>query len=75
MDGEKDKIALPEWAVLPDREGTLNFERAWYKKCEKTRKTLDALSVVKDYGDKDFLECLDAKIDFTFDERPQNVWP
>ncbi|KAH7086790.1 hypothetical protein FB567DRAFT_51366 [Paraphoma chrysanthemicola] len=75
MDGEKDKIALPEWAILPDRGDTPNFERAWYNKCEKTRKTLDALNKVKEYGDKDFLACLDAKIDFAFDERPQNEWP
>jgi len=75
MEGEKDKIALPEWAILPDQEGKPNFERAWYEKCEKSKATLDALSKVEEYGKEDFLAALDRKIDFGFDNKPQNQWP
>jgi hypothetical protein len=74
-DNEKDTIALPEWAILPDSEARPNFERAWYRRCEKTKKTLDKLAEVEEYGKKDFLECLDEKIDFGFDDKPQNQWP
>ncbi|KAH8725306.1 hypothetical protein GQ44DRAFT_707498 [Phaeosphaeriaceae sp. PMI808] len=75
MDGEEGKLELPEWAILQDQGNTPNFERAWYMKCEKSNKTLSALKKDTDYGDKDFLECLDEKIDFGFDNRPQNQWP
>jgi hypothetical protein len=74
MDGEKDKIALPEWTIMPDTEESINFERGWYKRCEKTKKTLDALSAVKDIGKEDFLEVLDRKNDFAFD-KSLNQWP
>jgi hypothetical protein len=74
-EGEKDKIVLPEWAILPDQEGKPNFERAWYKQCEKSQKTREALSKVKEHGQQDFLEALDKKIDFGFDARAQNHWP
>jgi hypothetical protein len=74
-DNEKDTIALPEWAILPDLDGKPNFERAWYMKCEKTEKTLEALKKVKEYGTNDFLACLDKEIDFGFDNKPQNEWP
>jgi hypothetical protein len=74
-DGEKEKCALPEWAILPDKSGEeFNFERKWYNECEKT-KTLDKLAGVKGFGSRDFLEVLDETIDFGFDERPQNIWP
>lgn len=75
MDGEKDMIALPEWAVLPDQEGKPNFERAWYKQCDKSEKTRNALSKTEEYGKDDFLECLDREIDFGFDAKEQNLWP
>jgi hypothetical protein len=75
-DGEKEKCALPEWAILPDKSGEeFNFERKWYNECEKTKKTLDKLAGVKGFGSRDFLEVLDETIDFGFDERPQNIWP
>ncbi|KAF1840427.1 uncharacterized protein K460DRAFT_297110 [Cucurbitaria berberidis CBS 394.84] len=74
--GEKDKCALPEWAILPhvsDKE--YNFERKWYGECEKTKKTLDALAKVEEFGQNDFLTTLDKKIEFGFDNKPQNLWP
>jgi hypothetical protein len=71
----EETIALPEWAILPDLPQKPNFERAWYGKCEKTKKTLDSLSKVEAYGTNDFLAILDKEIDFGFDERPQNQWP
>jgi len=74
-DGEKDKIALPEWAILPDQHDRANFERAWYAKCEKTKKTRDALQKMKEFGEEDFLASLDQKIDFGFDNKHQNQWP
>lgn len=74
-EGEKDKIVLPEWAILPDQEGKPNFERAWYLKCEKSQKTVAALRKVEEYSKDDFLEALDRKIDFGFDDKPQNQWP
>ena len=52
-----------------------NFERAWYEKCEKSKATLEALSKVEEYGEEDFLAALDRKIDFGFDDKPQNQWP
>lgn len=75
MDGEKDTVALPEWAVLPDSPGKKNFERAWYNKCEKTKNTLEKLGAIKEYGPNDFLATLDKEIDFGFDNKPQNEWP
>jgi hypothetical protein len=75
MDGEEKTIALPEWAILPDLPGKPNFERAWYVKCEKSEGTRAKLRETKEYGEKDFLECLDKEIDFGFDNRPQNEWP
>ena len=75
--GTDKKEALPEWAVLPDNsEEDFNFERRWYNECEKTRRTLDALSKVKDFQPgRDFLKTLDEKIEFGFDNKPQNQWP
>lgn len=74
--GEKETCALPEWAILPNvSEKEYNFERKWYNECEKTKKTLDALAKVKDFGSKDFLTTLDGKIEFGFDNKPQNLWP
>lgn len=75
-DGEKDVCALPEWAVLPHiSEAEYNFERRWYKECEKTVKTLEKLKSDDKYGANDFLETLDKGIDFGFDNKPQNLWP
>jgi hypothetical protein len=76
MKNEKDTNALPEWVILPDVEGKPNFERAWYRKCEKADeakkgKLGDIVAFVKE----DFLESLDEEIDFAFDEKPQNEWP
>lgn len=76
MDGQRDTCALPEWAILPDRPGQVyNFERKWYSECEKSEKTLSSLKKVTAFADGDFLTTLDAKIDFGFDEKPQNQWP
>jgi hypothetical protein len=76
MDGEQDTCAIPEWAMLPDGLGEeYNFERMWYNECEKTAKTVYNGAPVEDFGGKGFLEGLDGKIDFAFDDRPQNVWP
>jgi hypothetical protein len=75
MDNEKDDIALPEWAILPDGETRPNFERAWYRRCEKSKKTLEKLGVVEGFGKGDFLECLDRDIDFGSDVKLPNEWP
>lgn len=76
MDGEQDTCAIPEWAILPDGSGDEhNFERMWYRECEKTARSLDGGVEAEEEEEKGFLEALDAKIDFAFDERPQNVWP
>lgn len=73
---EKDENVVPEWAVLPHvSDEEYNFERYWYKECEKTKKTLEALAKVEEFGPNDFLETLDRKIDFGFDNKPQNLWP
>jgi hypothetical protein len=75
MDGEGETNALPEWAILLDQPNHPNFERAWYLKCEKTEKTLEALKKADGFGKEDFLACLDRDIDFGFDDKPQNDWP
>lgn len=75
MDKETEKIALPEWAILPNLPEKPDFERAWYNGCEKTKKTLEKLGAIEGYGANDFLESLDKGIDFGFDAKPQNQWP
>ncbi|KAL5115303.1 hypothetical protein ACEQ8H_006816 [Pleosporales sp. CAS-2024a] len=71
----KEVIELPEWAILPDVANKANFERAWYRRCEKSKKTIDRLSMVGSFGENDFLAVLDKEIDFGFDAKPQNQWP
>lgn len=75
MQHGNETTTLPEWAILPDLSTTPNFERAWYSKCEKTKRTLDGLKKVKEFGTDDFLSVLDKDIDFGFDMKPQNLWP
>ena len=77
MDGEREKCALPEWAILPGGAGEdFNFERRWYGECEKTAKTLDKLAGVEEFGkDRDFLEVLDETLNFADDDRPLGVAP
>jgi hypothetical protein len=74
-DGEKDKCAIPEWAILPDGREEYNFERFWYNECEKTAKILGDAANSEDFPGRDFLQKLDGKIDFAFNDRPQNLWP
>ncbi|KAE8822898.1 hypothetical protein P3342_001218 [Pyrenophora teres f. teres] len=65
--------ALPEWAVLPERD-VFNFERHWYNKCDKTS-ALEKLAEVDGFGPgKDFFEVLDKKIDFGPDWAEQNSY-
>ena len=72
MDGEQDTCAIPEWAIMPDKEGEeYNFERMWYHQCEDTARSLYDVN----RAEENFLEVLDEKVDFAFDERPQNIWP
>ncbi|KAF1830343.1 hypothetical protein BDW02DRAFT_104799 [Decorospora gaudefroyi] len=77
MDREEEKCVLPEWAVLPDANPEeFNFERKWYNECEKTKKTLDKLAGVPEFGPgKDFLEVLDKQIEFGFAGQLPNIWP
>jgi uncharacterized protein (DUF2235 family) len=75
MKKEDETIALPEWAILRDVPERPNFERAWYKKCEKTKRTLEKLDAMEGDGANDFLEILDRDIDFGFDDKPQSQWP
>ena len=75
-DGEEKTNPLPEWAIMPNvSDKEYNFERKWYKECEKTKKTLEALAKESTIGPNDFLESLDKEIDFDFDDKPQNLWP
>lgn len=76
-DGERETAALPEWAILRDEsDEAFNFERRWYRECERSEKTVKALAGVEGVGDKgDFLAALDAVIEFGFDAKPQNQWP
>ena len=65
--------ALPEWAVLPERD-MFNFERHWYNLCDKTL-ALEKLANVEEFGPgKDFLEVLDKTIDFGPDWAEQNSY-
>jgi hypothetical protein len=77
MDGEKDTCVIPEWAILRDKSmEEYNFERKWYNECEKTEKTLGKLANAPDFGpEKDFMEVLDANIDFESGDSSQNQWP
>ena len=43
----------------------------WYHQCEDTARSLYDVN----RAEENFLEVLDEKVDFAFDERPQNVWP
>lgn len=73
---EKEKCALPEWAILPDLSNMeYNFERKWYGECEKSEKTRVALEKVAEFKNNDFLKTLDKNIEFGFDNKPQNLWP
>ncbi|RMZ66692.1 peptidoglycan binding domain containing [Pyrenophora seminiperda CCB06] len=73
-EAEKSK-ALPEWAVLPERD-VFNFERHWYNKCDKTL-ALQKLTEAEAEGfgpGKDFLDVLDKTIDFGADWAEQNSY-
>lgn len=77
MDGEQEKCALPEWAIMPDGGGDeFNFERKWYSECEKTEKTLQKLATVTEFGGgRDFLDVLDEELNFDMDNHPQRIAP
>ncbi|KAF2635333.1 hypothetical protein P280DRAFT_553854 [Massarina eburnea CBS 473.64] len=74
---------VPEWVVLEHHEhvegggvseaGEVNFERAWYEQCEKTKERSDILKIAG--YEKDFLDALDEKNDFTVGEKERWVYP
>ena len=39
-----------------------NFERKWYRECEKLEDTLQKLANVEEFGERDFLDVLDEKL-------------
>ncbi|KAF2281208.1 uncharacterized protein EI97DRAFT_409825 [Westerdykella ornata] len=64
---------LPEWVILQDGDETVNFERQWYRKCEKSEETL---RILKGKGvEGDWLEGLDQKVDFGVGEKEGWVYP
>jgi hypothetical protein len=78
--GKRRKV--PEWIIMPHEEnvgkdgfdGTvLNFERAWYSQCEKTRAVKDKLE--KEGYKKDWLDSVDEKVDFSVGEKQGWVYP
>ncbi|KAF2132662.1 hypothetical protein P153DRAFT_382281 [Dothidotthia symphoricarpi CBS 119687] len=81
-DGKPYK-ALPEWAILPEvgTPGPKNYEREWYRMCEKSEATVRALAKARDIdqvdglGRPDFLKSLDVDIDFGVGKRATNQWP
>ncbi|KAF2260187.1 hypothetical protein CC78DRAFT_37266 [Lojkania enalia] len=67
---------LPEWIILNDKPGKINYERAWYHQCEQTDEMKKKL---KDHNDpsyeKDWLESLDEKVDFSVGDKEAHEYP
>lgn len=77
-DGDKEERAVPEWVILNNRDGKLNFERHWYGKTEKTEKMKKKLVESKDgkkYDGRDWLDVLDSEVDFVVGEKKPSEYP
>ncbi|KAH7123688.1 hypothetical protein B0J11DRAFT_318799 [Dendryphion nanum] len=71
--GDKEERRLPEWVILKDRDDTVNFERFWYGKTEKGEGVLGKLKG-KGY-ERDWLDMMDEKVDFTVGAKKGWVYP
>lgn len=72
---EPEIRAVPEWVILNNKDGKLNFERHWYEKAEKSEKLLEKLNAIEKYRNKDWLQVVDSEVDFAVGKKEPEEYP
>ncbi|KAF2729130.1 hypothetical protein EJ04DRAFT_78019 [Polyplosphaeria fusca] len=71
-----DDKPLPEWVILKGSGDEFNFEREWYKACERTEEDVVKLADEDRGGYKgDFLKAVDEKNDFRVGDKEGWEYP